>query len=123
MNRRILIPVVLATALLSGCRISPNWEEQNPSIKVAESKPLPSFSLNDVLGRGEVSSDRFKGKVLIVDVWATWCEPCKKEMPWFQALADKYGNRGVEVVGISIDPSPSEAAKFANELGVHYTLL
>jgi thiol-disulfide isomerase/thioredoxin len=83
---------------------------------------LPTFVFKDLDGR-EVSSEKFRGKVLLVDVWATWCPPCKEEMPWFQGLQDAYGAQGLEVIGISIDPDPEDAARFAKELGVRYTML
>ncbi len=83
---------------------------------------MPEFHLRDLAGR-EVSSEQFRGKVLVVDFWATWCEPCKVEMPGFQQLQDRYAGRGLVVVGIALDADASDVARFANQLGVHYTLL
>src|SRR6266849_5781420 len=83
---------------------------------------VPEFRLKDISGR-EVSSEDFRGNVLLVDFWATWCEPCKVEMPGFQDLQNRYGDRGLAVVGIALDSDPVAMARFAREHGVHYTLL
>jgi len=83
---------------------------------------MPEFRLKDTSGR-EVSSEDFRGKVLLVDFWATWCEPCKVEMPCFQDLQNRYGDRGLAVVGIALDSDPVAVERFAKQLGVQYTLL
>ena len=65
-------------------------------------RAAPAFSLKDLKGR-ELSLASLKGKVVLLDFWATWCAPCKKTMPELQALHDRYGARGFTVAGISID--------------------
>ncbi len=81
---------------------------------------LPDLRFNDINGR-EVSLDQFRGKVLLVDYWATWCAPCKVEMPGYQDLQNRYGDR-LAVIGIAFDSDAATVADFAKELGVHYTL-
>ena len=83
---------------------------------------MPEFMLRDVSGR-EASSEEFRGKVLLVDFWATWCEPCKVEMPAFEELQNRYRDRGLVVVGIALDTDAAGIAQFAKKLGVHYILL
>jgi peroxiredoxin len=83
---------------------------------------LPEFAFKDLTGK-VVSSEQFRGKVLLIDVWATWCPPCREEMPWFEELQRTYASKGLAVIGVSIDPSADVAASFAKELGVTYTLL
>jgi len=61
----------------------------------------PEWSLKDADGKTVHSSD-FKGKVVILDFWATWCPPCKAEIPGFIALQNEYGKKGLVVVGISV---------------------
>ena len=63
---------------------------------------LPDFSVKDLQGR-EISSADLRGKVVLIDFWATWCQPCKKEMPGYQKLLDRYGSRGFVVVGFKFD--------------------
>lgn len=63
-----------------------------------EQKPLPEFSMTTLDGK-RVSSNDLKGKVLLIDFWATWCGPCKKAAPALQALHEKYGKKGLVVIG------------------------
>jgi thiol-disulfide isomerase/thioredoxin len=84
---------------------------------------LPEFSLRDLQGR-KLSSSSLRGKVALVDFWATWCEPCKKEMPAYQHLADVYGPRGLVVIGFKLDnmPDTEDPVRFARRIGVRYPL-
>jgi thiol-disulfide isomerase/thioredoxin len=84
---------------------------------------LPDFAVKDLEGH-ELSSADFRGKVVLVDIWATWCQPCKKEMPGYQKLLDRYGSRGFAVVGLKseIMRDTEDPAKFAKQIGVHYPL-
>jgi thiol-disulfide isomerase/thioredoxin len=62
----------------------------------------PNFQLEDLSGR-KVSLASYKGHPLVVDFWATWCEPCKVEIPWFEKLHDQYAGKGLEILGVSTD--------------------
>lgn len=66
---------------------------------------LPTFSVKDLQGHPLASSD-LRGKVVLIDFWATWCQPCKKEMPGYQKLADEHGHQGFVVVGFKFDTMP-----------------
>ena len=121
--------LILGTVYVGCQRASPPPEHASGSmdhgavpVEEKEMARLPAFTFPDLAGR-PVSSEQFKGKILVVDVWATWCPPCKTEMPWFQEFSDEYKEQGVEVIGISIDPNPADAARFAKEMGITYTLL
>jgi thiol-disulfide isomerase/thioredoxin len=84
---------------------------------------LPEFSVKDLQGQ-EISSADLHGKVVLVDFWATWCQPCKKEMPGYQKLLDLYGSRGFAVIGFKFDTmtDTEEPARFARKIGVRYPL-
>lgn len=84
---------------------------------------LPEFSLKTLDGR-EVASSQLRGKVVLIDYWATWCAPCKQEMPGYQKLADRYGPRGLAVVGMKFDAMADtiDPLKFAKSIGVRYPL-
>ena len=84
---------------------------------------LPDFSVKDLQGHPLSSAD-LRGKVVLVDFWATWCQPCKKEMPGFQELLDRYGSQGFAVVGLKFDTmaDTEDPVLFAKKIGVRYPL-
>lgn len=87
-------------------------------------KAAPAFTLKDLSGR-KVSLADYKGHPVVVNFWATWCGPCKLEMPWFQEFAAKYQPQGLEVLGLSQDDGASaqDIAKAAKHIGVTYPIL
>ncbi|MGE5175894.1 MAG: TlpA family protein disulfide reductase [Hyphomicrobiales bacterium] len=86
-------------------------------------KPAPTFTLNDLDGKA-VSSSAYKGKVVVYDFWATWCPPCKEEIPHLVNLQAKYRDRGLEIVGVSLDAGgASDVKPFVDDHDVNYTML
>jgi peroxiredoxin len=86
-------------------------------------KAAPDFTLHSLDGKDVRLSD-FRGKAVLLNFWATWCEPCKIEMPWFVELQKQYGQDGLQIVGVSMDDdSPQDVAKFAKTMGVDYPIL
>jgi len=84
----------------------------------------PPVSGESVNGKGSVALAKWKGKVVLVDFWATWCEPCKKSFPKLEELRVKYGASGLEIVGISEDDEDGGAIKkFAETYGTKFPLL
>jgi peroxiredoxin len=81
-----------------------------------------NFTLKDMNG-ATVELASFKGKPLVVNFWATWCPPCKLEIPWFIELKKQYGADGLEILGVSIDDSPAELKVFAAEHKMNYPVL
>lgn len=82
----------------------------------------PDFSLAALNGTA-VSLKQFRGKVVFLDFWAPWCDPCREEFPSLDALYKKYSNDGLEVIGISIDPSEKLVAEFLQKVPVAFTVL
>jgi peroxiredoxin len=83
----------------------------------------PDFQLTSLDGKLVKLSD-YRGKAVLLNFWATWCSPCKVEMPWFVDLQKKYGSDGLVVVGVAMDDaSASKIAEFAGEMGVNYPVL
>ena len=85
-------------------------------------KPAPEFVLKDIAGKETKLAD-FKGKVLIVDFWATWCGPCKSEIPTFVLLQSQYASKGFSMIGISTDEKPDTVKTFAAENRMNYPIL
>jgi thiol-disulfide isomerase/thioredoxin len=91
--------------------------------RITRSTVAPDFSLESLEGKTTRLSD-FRGKAVLLNFWATWCGPCKIEMPWFVELQQKYGSQGLQVVGIAMDDASKEdIAKFAKDMGVNYPVL
>src|SRR6516165_12790652 len=84
---------------------------------------LPTFTVGDLQGH-KLSSADLHGKVVLIDFWATWCQPCKQEMPGYQKLLDRYGSEGFVVVGLKFDTmmDMENPLKFAKKIGVRYPL-
>ena len=89
-----------------------------------QGKPAPAFTLTSTGGR-TVSLSDFKGRPVVVNFWATWCGPCKLEMPWFEEFSKKYAPQGLVVLGLNQDDgiAPAEVDKAAKRIGVSYPML
>ncbi len=126
MLRPRLLFLILTAVGLVGCNqhsASPP-QPKDPVIAAGEvGSRLPDFSVKDLHGHPLSSAD-LQGRVVLVDFWATWCQPCKKEMPGYQKLLDRYGSRGFVVIGFKFDTmrDMEDPLQFASKIGVCYPL-
>jgi cytochrome c biogenesis protein CcmG/thiol:disulfide interchange protein DsbE len=89
----------------------------------ANAKPANlNFTLKDT-NNADVSLTAFKGKVILLDFWATWCGPCKIEIPWFIEFQNKYGKNGLQVVGVSVDDTLAKLKPYVTEMKMNYPVL
>jgi peroxiredoxin len=90
---------------------------------VADRKPAPNFSLDSSSGR-KIELKDYRGKVILLDFWATWCHGCKEEIPWFSKFDKKYGAKGFAVIGVSMDEGGWRVVNpFLAGIKVHYPML
>lgn len=127
-------PVTRAFAqrCVSVCASETSWVRQLLRVKPAASvayispehrKIAPDFELNDAAGAPVKLSD-YRGKVVLLNFWATWCAPCRTEIPWFIEFQQMHGGRGFQVLGISLDEDGWKAVQpYIEEKKVNYPVL
>lgn len=84
--------------------------------------PAPAFERKDLNGQ-TVALGKLRGKVVLLNFWATWCAPCQAEMPTFDRWQQELGAQGLAVVGVSMDDDAAPVRKLAGRLRIHYPLL
>jgi peroxiredoxin len=100
-----------------------NYEVSAAATCDADAKPAPlDYTLRDVGGE-EVDLASLKGNVILLNFWATWCGPCKIEIPWFVEFQETYGDKGLVVLGLSVDDTPEQMRPFIAEYQVNYPML
>jgi len=109
---RLLAATVVAIFLFSPVRAEP-----------VTPTPAPGWQLKDVDGQ-PVNFSRFKGKVVVLDFWATWCGPCRSEIPGYGKLQEKYKDKGLVIIGVSLDQEgPAVVKKFIGDFHMTYQVV
>ncbi|MGH9557257.1 MAG: TlpA family protein disulfide reductase [Terriglobales bacterium] len=130
MNRNALVLVVVALAV--GLMLYTGSRMQSSSIGPATPGRLsgqnvrglvaPDFELQRLDG-STLKLSSLRGKAVVLNFWATYCGPCKIEMPWLTEFQKQYGPQGVEVIGVAMDPESGRVPDFVKEVGADYTIL
>ncbi len=122
MSLRLAFAGIGLLAALAGTALWLGTTASAPSAQPGMASPLAVFtaSFRDVQGRAQ-SLGQFQGKVLVVNFWATWCAPCREEMPAFTRLQSRWAQRGVQFVGLADDDS-GKVERFGRELNINYPL-
>ena len=105
-------PLVLALLLLPGSALS----------AAGKGDPAPSVQLKDLSGKAFSLAD-FKGQVVLIDFWASWCGPCRKSLPELDGIQRRFAPQGVKVVGISLDADAGAMSAFLEKVPVGFTIL
>ncbi len=114
----VVVAVVAAGMLYLGLHMT-----HRPRPHLTQATLAPDFTLQSLDGKSMSLSD-LRGKAVLLNFWATWCTPCKIEMPWFVELQNEYGAKGLQIVGVAMDDASKEdIAKFAKDMGVNYPIL
>jgi len=113
-GRRIWLAVFLLSFVLAG----------NVNHAAGESPPRPAadFTVKSLSGKN-IKLSELRGQVVLVNFWATWCTPCKKELPYFNRLYAKYKSVGLEVLAVNIDKVRSKAVRMSSDLGLSFPVL
>jgi thiol-disulfide isomerase/thioredoxin len=120
---KVLLGAVLAVALVSGLYlvnrywIAPALRTQ--AMSSGDHPEAPPISLTDIEGKRLDLAD-YKGKVVLLDFWATWCEPCRFEIPGLMGMQNKYAKQGFSVIGISMDDDSGSVVQFYKEFKMNY---
>jgi len=85
-------------------------------------KVSPDFTLPDLSG-GQLTLSSYRGKVVLLDFWATWCEPCKQEIPHFVEMQNQLGGQGLQIIGVSMDDTPDPVPAFVREFKINYPIV
>lgn len=117
------VAAIVAVMLFTGIRMARDNRVKGPAKGQLIGNLAPDFELAALDGKNLKLSD-LRGKAVLLNFWATYCGPCKVEMPWFVELQKEYGPQGLQILGVAMDEaSPEDIAKFAGELGVNYPIL
>jgi thiol-disulfide isomerase/thioredoxin len=125
-SRNLLIPVIVAFVVAFMLYVGYH-QVQRPGAastpRLTTSTVAPDFALESLDGTTLHLSD-LRGKAVLLNFWATWCGPCKIEMPWFVDLQKQYGSQGLQIGGVAMDDASKEdIGKFARDMGVNYPIL
>jgi len=135
-NSKMILTIAVVTVLVfalgyafmsNGSETAPTAQAQASQAKASntaqEFPDAPDFTLKN-LDNQEISLSDYKGKVVFLNFWATWCAPCRQEIPYFIDLIEKYGKDGFVVLGVALDPREFEKVPgFVDQMGINYPVL
>ena len=102
--------------------VSNSNEQQDVTDMSLTGRAAPGFVLTTLDGK-KISLSDYKGRPVLVNFWATWCDPCREEMPWFEQFRKQYADKGFEVLGIVTDSGKDRIEKAVRKTGVSYPIL
>jgi peroxiredoxin len=119
----VVVAMVISLLLVFGVDKARHRSDPPDAGRKLKNQMAPDFALASLDGKTTIRLSDYRGKAVLLNFWATWCVPCKIEMPWFVELQNEYGAQGLQVVGVAMDDdSPEDIAKFAKDMGVNYPI-
>lgn len=115
--RKKILSVALLMVFLSICLV----QFSTNALAVTLGEAAPEFTLSGS-GSESVSLSKYRGKVVYLDFWASWCGPCRQSFPWMNEMHDKYASKGLVVLAINLDGNQTDAQKFLQENPARFTL-
>lgn len=119
----VVLVVVVALMIFFGVKLSHRSSGNAAEATAKVGAVAPDFTLQTLDGQSVKLSD-YRGKAVLLNFWATWCEPCKIEMPWFIDFQKQYAASGLQIVGVAMDDADvKDIAKFAQDMHMDYPIL
>src|SRR5262249_2860912 len=120
----LIIIVVISAILicLPSARMQSQQVSTGPQATRGQREPVGQFNLSNIAG-GFMTSEDLKGKVTVVDIWASWCHPCVEEIPIFNRLYDSFASEDVAIIGIAVESSRPDIESRIRQLGIKYPIL
>jgi thiol-disulfide isomerase/thioredoxin len=129
MNRQWAVVLGILAVLVA--LVGAGWVMRDEFLPVEVGTEAPGFTATDLQGR-PVSLDDLRGQVVLLNIWATWCPPCREEMPSMQRLHERLGSAGLRIVAVSVDAAPGridpsghaggDVAEFAQRFGLTFPI-
>lgn len=120
---------VVAIGLVAGLlallvwKVAGGSESEVEGLRSGKTPPAPGFNLPRLDGKGKISLDSYRGKAVVINFWASWCLPCKKEAPLLESAWRKYRDQGLVVLGVNSQDLTADARRFARQVGWTYPLV
>lgn len=127
MKKYALVLFISLSLIISGCGdAKANNEDNNKNtegkVGLAKSNIAPDFTLNDMEGNSHTLT-KYRGQVVLIDFWATWCPPCVVEIPHFVKLYNEYNKKGFVILGASLDTDMKKLQSFVSNQAIKYPIL
>lgn len=121
-GRKWAIVAAVGVVIIAGLTVGRHNHGSSAGTGSAKETLAPDFTLSQLDGQ-PLRLSSYRGKIVLLDFWATWCEPCREEIPHFIELQNKYGQRGFQIIGVSMDDTPDPVRTFYQQYHMNYPVV